>query len=75
MLPSSGIWESVVHMWSDVSEENITPIFRVENQTSKKQECYQSPSEAIRCSETSVHIQTALRFTAEEGNIEGRSCS
>jgi hypothetical protein len=26
MLPSSGIWRSVVHIWTDVSEERITSI-------------------------------------------------
>jgi hypothetical protein len=39
MLPSSGIHRRVVCMWTIVSEECITSIFRAENQLSKKPAC------------------------------------
>jgi hypothetical protein len=37
MLPSSGIQRRVVCMGTDVSEERITSIFRVEEQAARKQ--------------------------------------
>jgi hypothetical protein len=39
LLPPHGIYRRVVCMWTDVSEERITSIFRVENQPSKKPAC------------------------------------
>jgi hypothetical protein len=63
-------------MWTDVSEERITSIFKVENQPSKKPSCsrWWWKIEVIRSSETSVHIQTARRYTPEYGNIHNFSC-
>jgi hypothetical protein len=44
-------------MWTDVSEEDIASIFKVENQPSKNQRV------------ASVHILTTRRYIPEHGNI------
>jgi hypothetical protein len=67
MLPSSVIHNFAVCMWTDVSEERITFIFRFENHPSKK-------PDAGRTSETHVHLQTTRPYIAEDGNIHNYRC-
>jgi hypothetical protein len=60
---------SVVRMWTDVLEEHIASIFRVENRPSKKLTCSKWLG-----SETSVHIRTTRRCIQEDGNIHNSCC-
>jgi hypothetical protein len=73
-------------MWTDVSEECITSIFRLENQLRKKPACIwwlgclAQKMEVVLSSETSVHIQTTFhiqttwRRVTEDGNIRNYHC-
>jgi hypothetical protein len=59
-------------MWTDVSEERIVSIFKVENQPSMKEDGlgrFSTLKMAICSPETSVHIRTIRRYIAEDGNI------
>jgi hypothetical protein len=49
-------------MWTDVSEELIASIFRVENQASTKQACNRRLHLGL--------LQTKLRYVTEDGNIQ-----
>jgi hypothetical protein len=69
MVQSSRIQRLVIGMRTDVSEECITPIFRVGNEPNRKQECTLK-IEAIYSSETSVHKRTTLSYVPEDGKAE-----
>jgi hypothetical protein len=67
-------------MWTYISEERVSSIFRVENYPSKKPACSKwlglfstFKMEVIRFSETSVHIWTTRRYILEECNFHGIS--
>jgi hypothetical protein len=66
MFPCPGVYRCVVRMRTDVSEERVTSIFRVE----KSAEQETSVQEVIRSSETSVHILTTRRYIPENVNIQ-----
>jgi hypothetical protein len=72
-MPSSGVWRRVdVVDWTDVSEERIASIFRVEKSASEEPawagSCSCLKMEAIRSSETSVQSTTSTqRHTPEDG--------
>jgi hypothetical protein len=61
-------------MWTSVSEDHVTSIFRVKNQLSKKPACNKLKVEEILSSQTLTHIRTTQRYIAEDGNIHNYRC-
>jgi hypothetical protein len=62
-------------VWTDVSEERIAFIFRVEKSASEEPALSMwQQMEAIRSSETSVHTRSPLRHIQEDGKLQP-SCS
>jgi hypothetical protein len=75
-MPSSGMWSRVDLVWTDVTEECIASVFRVENPRARNQreQLAGSPlsdfstlkTEAIRSSETSDHTISKRRHIPED---------
>jgi hypothetical protein len=75
------MWRHVDLVWTDVSEERISFIYRVEKSASEEAAWVQPPAhadfsladfstvnmEAIRSSEKSVHIRSTRRHIPEDG--------
>jgi hypothetical protein len=74
-MPSSGMSRHVDLVWTDVSEECIAHIFRVEKLAREKlaraggADFSTLKMQAIRSSETSVHIRFIRRHIPEDGNL------
>jgi hypothetical protein len=54
-MPSSGMWRRVYLVWTDVSEERITSIFRVVNPRARNQR-EQVAADSVRTRFTRRHI-------------------
>jgi hypothetical protein len=74
-MPSSGIWNCVDLVWTDVSEEHIS-IFRVEpaHAGSSLADFSTLKIEAIHSSETSVHIRSTQRHIPEDDILHSNLC-
>jgi hypothetical protein len=75
-MPSSGLWRHVDFVWTDVSEESIGTIFRVEKIASEEPAwpggCI-TKMEAIRSSETSVHTKSTRHHNPKDGSLDSHS--
>jgi hypothetical protein len=68
------MWRRVEIVLTDVSEERITSIFRIEDKKKSTSKPAEQVQQVIHSSETSVNTNSAWRHIPEDGFLQIKMC-